>query len=139
MKDEGLPLGWGELNESLLQGPTYVGAFEPPPRLIEDERLKFLALTGAKEVHAKCFAPATLPPQVQRRIADHTQEPRLERASPLKSRQVRESFHERFLDSIQGIRLVTQQAIGHSVSDHAVTAKQFLERLAVATDGMSQQ
>ena len=78
------------------------------------------------------LAPPTLPAQVEGGIAHDAQEPRLERASALESREVNEGFDKAVLHRVERVGFVAQQSMRHAKRHDSVAAKQFFERRALA-------
>ena len=81
------------------------------------------------------FAPPPLPAEVQGRVTDDPQEPRLETALRPKPWEVGQRLDEPVLDGVQGVRFVAEQAIGHVIGDDPIPAEQLVEgRLVGAAD-----
>src|SRR5262249_19800405 len=76
---------------------------------------------------------------IQSGIADDPQQPGLERAAALERMQMGECLDETFLDGVQGVGFVTEEAIGDAISQAAVTVEKFFQRLPFAVGQAGEQ
>src|SRR5262245_7531214 len=84
-----------------------------------------------RAVEAEHLAPPALPAQVERGVADHAQEPGLERGSALEAGQVEQRLDEAFLNGVEGVGLVPEQTVGHPKRMGAVSPEQVVQRLTL--------
>src|SRR6185369_12800855 len=93
-----------------------IGTLQPEARVGQDAGVDLVPLLAADSVQAEHLATAPLPAQIESRVADHAQQPGLERAAAFKARQMGQGLEKAVLHGIQSIRLVVEQAVRDAVS-----------------------
>ncbi len=89
-------------------------------------------LARLRRIETDRLAPTALPAQIEGGVADHAQQPGLERTTSLKTVQMGQGLDEAFLNRVEGVGFVAEQAIGHMVRRLAIAAEQLVERLPMA-------
>ena len=90
-------------------------------------------------IEAQHLASSPLPSQVEGRVVDDAEEPRLEGRAPLEAGQVGERLDEPFLDRIERVRLVAEETIRDAVRMDPVATEQLLERRPLAAGEPDEQ
>src|SRR5262249_15247290 len=105
---------FGQRGQRLIEDRSQVGSFQPATGFIAAEQMCLDGIADRAGVKTQRFAPPALPPEVESGIGNDTKQPRLEGTASLKTRQVSQRLDKPFLDRVESIGFIAEQAIGHA-------------------------